>query len=383
MVSSLSFKVSLTTLALGLSTFVSNAIAQTTFSQFNCTEFFVPVDISAQTVKLNLGNPHNQSELSGLVTRMTYLNSTIVDEVTVGPSMVNATFNIWSELCVPGGFKEDGIIEFTIHGSTENHTYFNFGKESPFNYAEAALKAGHAIFTYDGLGAGKSDKPDGIQDVQIGTETAVAIALVEKLPSLLSFGKVIGVGHAHGSVIMIGMLAERGDLFNATVLTSIAPVLFGVTEGLAAMDVKIAAEVVPERYHGLESSYAVSGGLTNDQITFYHFPFFDPEVFLEMQSGRELITLGVLLTLPQNGQALNYTNPLLVVTGDRDYFMCGGNCNVTDGDFPSRPAAVAGLFPAVNDFTVHIPENTGHFVNYHFSAPQTFTFIQQWIGGRV
>ncbi|THV02056.1 hypothetical protein K435DRAFT_853171 [Dendrothele bispora CBS 962.96] len=104
------------------------------------------------------------------------------------------------------------------------------------------------------------------------------------------------------------------------------------------------------------------------------------KVFLELQSGRGLITLSVFLTLPQNKQALNYTNPLLVVTGDRDYFMCGGNCNVTDGDFPSRPAAVAGLFPAVNNFTVYIPENTGHFVNYHFSAPQTFTFIQEWIG---
>ncbi|THU89998.1 hypothetical protein K435DRAFT_864701 [Dendrothele bispora CBS 962.96] len=195
LLSLLSSKVSLSALAVGLSTFVSNTVAQTSF---NCTEFFVPVSISAQTVELNLGSPHNQSELTSLVTRMTYLESTIVDEVTVGPSMVNATYNIWSQLCVPDGFEEDGVIEFTIHGGTENHTYFNFGKESPYNYAEAALKAGHAIFTYDGLGVGNSDKPDGIQEVQIGTETAVAIALVEKLPSLLSFGKVVGVGHAHG-----------------------------------------------------------------------------------------------------------------------------------------------------------------------------------------
>ncbi|KAK7450121.1 hypothetical protein VKT23_013003 [Stygiomarasmius scandens] len=387
-----------------LSIFVSSATAQTntsSFSSFNCSEFLIPVSISAQTIKFNLTNPKDQFELSGLVTRMTYLNSTLVEEVTIGPSTVNATYNIWSQLCVPDGFdEENGILEFTIHGSTENHTYFNFGKESPFNYAEAALKAGHAIFTYDGLGtrsAGNSDKPDGIQDVQINTETQVAIGLVDNLPNILSFGKLVGVGHAHGrhvfrvclhlnlganprtSVIMIAMLAERGNLFDATVLTSVSATLFGAIAGVAAMDVKIAAETVPELYQGLSSSYAVSGGLTNDQITFYHYPFFEPEVFFEMQGGRGLIALGVLLTLPQNGVVSGYTNPLLVATGDRDYFMCGGNCNVTVDNFPSRPATVGGLFPNVNNFLVYIPENTGHFMNYHFSAPQTFQFIQGWI----
>jgi len=42
------------------------------------------------------------------------------------------------------------------------------------------------------------------------------------------------------------------------------------------------------------------------------------EVFVEMQSGRGLVTLGVLLTLPENGVAEEYTNPVLVVTGDHD-----------------------------------------------------------------
>jgi len=102
------------------SAFVSSATAQTntsSFSSFNCSEFLIPVSISAQTTKFNLTNPKDQFELSGLVTRMTYLNSTLVEEVTIGPSTVNATYNIWSQLCVPDGFdEENGILEFTIHG---------------------------------------------------------------------------------------------------------------------------------------------------------------------------------------------------------------------------------------------------------------------------
>jgi len=78
------------------------------------------------------------------------------------------------------------------------------------------LKAGHAIFMYDRLskswfcimsifwlslhhkGVGNSSKPDGIKEVQIGTEIAVATALVGHLRTILSFGKIVGIGHSYG-----------------------------------------------------------------------------------------------------------------------------------------------------------------------------------------
>ncbi|THU91784.1 hypothetical protein K435DRAFT_863073 [Dendrothele bispora CBS 962.96] len=365
-----------------LSTLLFNAAAQTA-SSLNCTEFFVPVNISTQTSKLNVTAPSSQAEMTGLITRMTWANSSITNDVNLGTTALNATYKIWSQLCVPDGFGANGTLEFTIHGGTENHTYFSLGKDSPFNYAQAAVQAGHAILTYDNLGAGKSDKPDGIQEVQISTETAVGIALVEQLPSVLKFGKLVGVGHAHGSVIMMQMLAQRGNLFDATVLTSIASSTLGATTGIAAMNLQIASESAPEFHEGLSSAYTVSGGWTSDQTTFYHFPFFDADVLDDLHRGREVMALGMLLTLPENRPALNYTNSVLAVTGDRDYFMCAGNCNVTTNGFDSAPAAVAGLFPAAKDFTTHIPENTGHFLNYHHSAPQTFEFIQNWISGAL
>jgi len=102
------------------------------------------------------------------------------------------------------------------------------------------------------------------------------MGLVDNLPNILSFGKLVGVGHAHGryvfrvclhlnlganprtSVIMIAMLAERGNLFDATVLTSVSATLFGTIAGVAAMDVKIAAETVPELYRQFFDSRIVN-----------------------------------------------------------------------------------------------------------------------------
>ncbi|THU99469.1 alpha/beta-hydrolase [Dendrothele bispora CBS 962.96] len=357
--------------------------AQTTSPSYQCSEFFVPVNVSAQTVQLNVTNPQNQFELTNLLTQMAYTNATIDQDVTIGPATVNDTFNIWSQLCIPNDFAADGVVEFTAHGSTFNHTYWNFRNGTGYNYAEAALRSGHAIFMYDGLGEGASDKPDGIQKVQIGTEIAVAVALVKQLPSLLSFGKIVGVGHAHGSVVLIAALAQEGNLFDATVLTSISSTTAGLSAGLAGMDIEIATEAAPEIWQNLESSYAVTGGFTNDQIGYYLYPFFDTDVFVEMQSGRGLVTLGVLLTLPANSVAQEYTNPVLVVTGDHDFFMCGGVCDVAVGDFPSMPATVQSLFPSASNFTVMIPENTGHVMFMHLSGPDIIQSIQDWMDGTV
>ncbi|KAF5319885.1 hypothetical protein D9758_017856 [Tetrapyrgos nigripes] len=257
--------------------------------------------------------------------------------------------------------------------SAINHTYWNFANGTGNDYAEAALKSGHAIFMYDQIGEGNSDKPDGIQEVQIGTEIAVASALIDNLPSLLKFGKIVGVAHAHGRVVMIAPIAERGNIFDATV---------GTAAGLAALNIQIASQAAPEMWLSIkDTSYTVSAGPTNDQIAYYFYPFFEEKVLLEVQQGRGLLSLGILLTLPTNSVAQNYTHPVFVVTGEHDFFhVCrAGQCNVPQSNFPSIPAAVQSLFPSASKFDVDIVENTGHFIFMHNSGPDVINSIQTWI----
>jgi pimeloyl-ACP methyl ester carboxylesterase len=83
-----------------------------------------------------------------------------------------------------------------------DHTYWSIGGSgSKYNYVEAALKAGHAILTYDRLGVGKSDKPNGIKEVQTPTQVEITTELVKYLrgkPNGQTFGRVIGIGHSFG-----------------------------------------------------------------------------------------------------------------------------------------------------------------------------------------
>jgi len=52
-------------------------------------------------------------------------------------------------------------------------------------------------------------------------------------------------------------LVQQGNLFNATVLTSISSSLVGLSAGLAGMDIKIATEAEPEIWSSLSNPSSV------------------------------------------------------------------------------------------------------------------------------
>lgn len=83
----------------------------------------VPVDVSAETIVLNLSPPSNQTELTGLITRVASETSNVTAAIVGGTYNLDATYNIWSQLCVPAGFESGGVVEFTIHGYVVGLTY--------------------------------------------------------------------------------------------------------------------------------------------------------------------------------------------------------------------------------------------------------------------
>lgn len=101
-----------------------------------------------------------------------------------------------------------------------DHFYWEYGGAgSPQNYVEAALSAGHAIFTFDRLGTfsimdfpsfihiekhtgtSQSSQPDGIKEVQTSTEIAVLAQLIYYLRAGVqgcTFDRIVAVGHSYG-----------------------------------------------------------------------------------------------------------------------------------------------------------------------------------------
>ncbi|KAJ3501431.1 hypothetical protein NMY22_g18929 [Coprinellus aureogranulatus] len=330
-----------------------------------CIESTIPVSITANNSVLKIDPPANQTVLTDFVVRWTSETSNVTQEVTQGTFINKATYNIFTVLCLPTKPDAQTTVELAVHGLGFDHTYWNLsGSGSQYNYVEAALKAGHAILIYDRLGIGKSQKPDGIKEIQIATEIEIAAELGKYLqgnPQGQSFKRFIGVGHSYGSATLVNVASLHGNLFNATVLTGFTS-HESVLKALATFTWTIASQNNPKRLQN-----------------FFTFPNFDPAILQSSEDNKWTATLGELLT--QHAPiAPQYTNPLLVVTGDKDYIFCGGNCfqkvNGTD-----LVAGTKELFPAVTNFTTYIPAMTGHGVNAHFSAPETYAQIQKWLAG--
>ncbi|KAJ3503956.1 hypothetical protein NMY22_g18073 [Coprinellus aureogranulatus] len=367
-----------------------------------CYENYVNVNVSALNYKLDITPPKDQEEVTDFVVRWTSENSNVTKEVVGEPVENVGTYKIYTVFCVPEKQDERKTVELAIHGINFDHTYWSFGgKGSKYNYAERALKAGHSILIYDRLGIGKSEKPDGIKEVQTPTEVEIAAELVKYLkskPRGLEFDRYIGIGHSYGSVMMndsdwvwstysaqlTGLASKYGNLLNATILTGFSSYLPSVIPAFATWTLTVAAEQNPKKFKGLPTTYVISNNGINDQQNFFTYGGYEKAVVGPAGEAKQPCTLGELLSIlepiPTDSPASAYTNPVLVVTGDKDYIFCGGDCyqqvngvNLVEGTknaYPDVPAS---------DFSTYIPAKTGHGVNLHLSAPETFGEIQKWI----
>ncbi|KZS98158.1 hypothetical protein SISNIDRAFT_134000 [Sistotremastrum niveocremeum HHB9708] len=260
------------------------------------------------------------------------------------------------------------------------HGYWEAGGPgSEFNFASSTTAAGNSIFYYDRLGVGSSSKPDGIKEVQSTVQVEIAHLLIEHLKSTGSFKRVVGIGHSFGSILTTGVAAKYPGDFNDIILTGFAG---GDQVGILVSMASFGATIASPLLSGVNpsSSYFTVGTFSNFQMGVLKFPFFDSRVAQAQFEGRGTATLGEIatLSLPASAPATEFSGRVLVVTGMEDAFFCAGNCaEVVNG--VTLPNVVAGLFPATSGFSSYVPPNTGHALNYHFSASSTFAFIQNWL----
>ncbi|KAF5334008.1 hypothetical protein D9611_015102 [Ephemerocybe angulata] len=307
----------------------------------NCFDAVIPVNITADNTNYKLTLPKNQEEVTDLFTRFTSLTSNVTTEIDGGTKTIKATYKIWTSLCIPNNQDAAKTVELAVHGWLQ------------VNYVEAALKAGHAILIYDRLGTGQSDKPDGIAEVQVAAQVEIAGELAKYLrakPRGNQFDRVIGVGHSFGSAQLVGLARKYGNVLNATVLTGFTTFVGGTGTAAAAFGWTIASVQNPKRFSSLPSSYIISEGISNSQNVFFRFGGYDPAVLQAAENTKATSTIGEILNLFGSlSPVTDYTNPIFIVTGDKDYILCGGNCyQKVDG--VNLLESTKGIFPRSRSF---------------------------------
>lgn len=109
-----------------------------------------------------------------------------------------------------------------------------------------------------------------------------------------------------------------------------------------------------------DSHYLTTESPPHDLSTYFDATGYNPALFASFTERKGAFSLGQILTLTvaaESWPVKKFTGKVLVVTGDHDLAFCGGSCYqkpaLTNGT--SLVSDVAGIFPAIKQFSTFIP----------------------------
>ena len=247
----------------------------------HCIAGNIKLTVTSQNLQLNYSESSSQLAVTELIVELLQANSTFAQRVVTGPRSVTGTYNIYSSLCVPANAtaaRNIDTVQFLTHADTLSSRYWDIAPD--YSYIDAVTAAGYAAFSYDRIGYGKSDHPDPIQVVQGPLHREIAHALVQLLRKNQigrnKFSKVVGVGHAAGSVITQAVTAKYPGDFDAVILTGLSLLGASTDLALAAFDLQIARQTNIERFRDLPFGYLTQANAIGVQFSFFRYPNFSP-----------------------------------------------------------------------------------------------------------
>ncbi|KAJ1305920.1 hypothetical protein OPQ81_010639 [Rhizoctonia solani] len=365
-----------------------------------CTQSRVPISVQVDTTEISMNKPANQGDLTGFLAEYWSTGSTVASSITAAADgttrkkRVQGTYNIWAQTCHPNGKEGQVPLIIGIHGINFDHSYWEFGYSKEYNFIEAANKAGYAVLTYDRLGVGQSDKPDGLSVVQSSTEVEILHQFIQQSRASGKYSKVLGIGHSFGSIQLTGIAARYPSDLDAVILTGYAPSMATVPLAFTAWSQTIANQqpdmATRTRWASLPSgstamndqSYLGTGSPSSDRFAFFAKGAYDEDAFKLAYNTKQTHTLGEFLTIaePVSKPATDYKGHVFVVTGEKDIIFCGGNClqKPTQGSGNSLLDDTKTFYPNAASFSTHVPPGAGHALFAHRGTDQAIATILSW-----
>lgn len=337
----------------------------------------VSVNATAVNTKFNYAIPVNQTQTVQTFVSLLTPGSPFLDQVTGGNNTVSGTYDIYAHLCLPSATAKPKAVQFLTHGIGFDGYYWDFAPG--YSYVDAAAANGFATFFYDRLGVGQSSHPDALEVVQAAIQVEIANELIGMLRkgtfSNMAFGQVAALGHSFGSIITSGLVAQYPASVDAFVETafsvnssSLAPFTFGLDFGIANVN-------MPSKFGSLPNGYLTVANNMSLQLGFFHYNGFANDILQQAYAQTQTTSLGEMFSqFTAIKHAPNYMGLAAVVDGAEDLAFCYGNCS-----YPVNHAQQAlSLVPKARNTTTYLAPNTGHGVNLHYSAPDTYKFIQNF-----
>ncbi|KAF7980105.1 hypothetical protein HWV62_39511 [Athelia sp. TMB] len=364
-------------------------------SNADCTRTTYQLAIESNTTAFDASYTSNINEdyVIGSLTSSSAANFSNHYETGARTNRVARTYNISGTLCTPKGGA--------ANASHVHYWDFVVGDAEEYSYVRASAAAGISTFRYDRLGTGLSEKPADSYNFNTNlaamasvVQSSTDLAIAQKLLTMLrsggiggrKFAKVVGVGHSYGSLQMQALSATLPAALDGIVLQGFSVNATAQPLLLTGGAYSIATQVFPARFAPAEltNGYLVTGLPQTNQLGFFHYPGYAQAAFARARATEQPVSQAVLFTQGALVRpAPDFKGPVHVVTGDKDFIFCLGNCYAV----PRRSAhasvldGVAALYPAARKFSTYLPADTGHATNQHLSAPATFREMLAFVEG--
>ena len=281
-------------------------------------------------------------------------------------------------------------LQILLHGSTYTKEYWDRGSwgygDPKYSWTKAMNRNGYATLAVDKLGNGASSHPDPVYDVQLPLQMETVHSLISQIkagkagvpiPSQLIF-----VAHSSGSILGADLAQTHPDDIDALVLTGYPAGGANNKGGIPSYHLLPAAISAPIRFPpNLNHGYLLMNSEFNRTSAFYYEGHYDPLIpHLDyLTSGSQPLGEGFNLGPPSQPA---FKGKVLVVTGTKDPAICGftpvEQCAYND----TRVKGVDGAFESNTGFAFYMPPS-GHDLNWHYSAPETFETVVEKLGSLI
>ncbi len=315
----------------------------------------------------------------------------VCDEYTIPVRIAEEGFrslfkhDVVGKLCWEGQL-EGKTLQVLLSGGGYGPIYWDFPYQpETYSYVKAATSRGYATFNLSRIGIGESSHPFGFF-IDIDTNGLVVHQVIEYLTGSaganIAAGRVMTVGHSMGSLMAISHAVHFPQDVDGMILTGFVhnvnpDYVTAVREGsyLAFFDPRFFGRI-------WDFTYMTSRPGTRQDM-FYVMEQADPEVVRIDEENKETLTLGEVISTGQyyDNSTLQIHVPVQIVLGDDDIVGCGGELDCHDS------AAVAANeernFSPEACIETQVIETTGHDLNLHRNAQETYGLLLDWSDRRI
>ncbi|KAK4198394.1 alpha/beta-hydrolase [Triangularia verruculosa] len=363
-----------------------------------CSDYRIPISITSNNAVFGLRPFKSDFDVAEFVTTIASHTPEISSSV-LSPFTVNATetFTISATFCRPGHEKPDPKRENTVliatHGLNFDRTHPDADRicvnrywdpqldKETYSFVDYVLNEGYSIFYYDRLGVGESEQVSGYV-AQLSNQ----VTILTELTKLIKGGHYVGgtgrpsktvlVGHSFGSAISSEVVRQNKKLVDGVVLTGFSynSTHLNGLEFLEAAGVRIAAQQQPGKWRQLDTGYLTTVDLFASVTTFFHDGYYDTEVARYVDDHKVPFAVTELLTGHSFAiQPIDFTGAVMILSGKYDFPFCMSDCDGVLGNPGASIFSKAKAFKAIS-----LP-GTGHGINYHTTANQSFEKVTSFL----